>query len=159
MQDVRTGGLLISALSFQVEDNSDERTLLAALSVHCSSQGRGISSDGQFSFPLWHPPSSEHVLTWPSAPGIRYTGTVLRAEARGVPGYRGPGGREARALRSTVHGLCCHARHCFPLTNQFLSLNFQILLGKENGSPPNFLQGTSPRKILSQGNCQKFEQR
>lgn len=104
-----------------------------------------------------HPPA-EQALTWPSAPGIRYTGTVLWAEARvsqdtgdQVGGWLG--------LWHQQCSLCCYTRHCFPLTNQLLSLNFQILLGKENGSPSNFLQGTSPKKILSQGNCQKFEQR
>ena len=59
MQDVRTGGLLISASSVQIEDNSDGRTLLAALSVHCPL--RGEESTLMDNFPSLfgiHPPQS-----------------------------------------------------------------------------------------------------
>lgn len=102
MQDVRTGGLLISASSFPVEVNSDERTLLTALSVHGSSQGRGIHSDGQFSFPLWHPPTCRAGVDLALSSWHQVYGNCPVGGGQGVPGYRGPGGRMARTLRSTV---------------------------------------------------------
>lgn len=126
---------------FWWEDTSD------CFVCHGSSQGRGIHSDGQFFLPSL---ASTHLQSrrWPGppAPGIRYTGTVLWAEARVSQRYRGPGGRVARFLRSTVHGLCCYARQ-FPLTQPTALSQFSNSVGKENGSPSNFLQGTSQGKF------------
>ena len=116
MQDVRIEGLFISASSFQVEDNSDERSLLTALSVHCSSQGRGISSDGPFCFPLRQPPT-RRALPDLEGPGIRYAGAVLWAEARGVPGSGGPGGRRPNSEVNSPRPLLLHTTLVSHLTN------------------------------------------